>query len=94
MQQLLLYHGSGDVVIFPEIRRMKYTKDFSWGFYCTKSYEQACRWARRKYKSKVVNVYSYMEDSSLKILKSVEEDTSMIMILWRDQWPMIRFGIL
>ena len=69
MQQLLLYHGSGDVVIFPEIRRMKYTKDFSWGFYCTKSYEKACRWARRKYKSKVVNVYSYMEDSSLKILK-------------------------
>ena len=36
-----LYHGSGQIVEFPEIRKTKYTKDFSWGFYCTKSYEQA-----------------------------------------------------
>ena len=35
-----LYHGSGQIVEFPEIRKTRYTKDFSWGFYCTKSYEQ------------------------------------------------------
>ena len=48
MQQVLLYHGSGEMVMFPEIRKTRYTKDFSWGFYCTRSYGQACRWARRK----------------------------------------------
>ena len=26
-----LYHGSGQVVEFPEIRKTRYTKDFSWG---------------------------------------------------------------
>ncbi len=31
-----LYHGSGQIVEFPEIRKTRYTKDFSWGFYCTK----------------------------------------------------------
>lgn len=39
MDSLILYHGSGQIVEFPEIRKTKYTKDFSWGFYCTKSYE-------------------------------------------------------
>ena len=42
-----LYHGSGQIVEFPEVRTTRYTKDFSWGFYCTKSYEQAYRWAER-----------------------------------------------
>ena len=28
-----LYHASGEVVVFPEVRKSKYTKDFSWGFY-------------------------------------------------------------
>ena len=69
MQQVLLYHGSGEMVMFPEIRKTRYTKDFSWGFYCTRSYGQACRWARRKNKAGVVNIYSYIEDSTLKILK-------------------------
>ncbi len=69
MQQSLLYHGGGETVIFPEIRKTKYTKDFSWGFYCTKSYEQAYRWAKRKYQEGIVNVYSYTEDNTLKILK-------------------------
>jgi hypothetical protein len=65
----ILYHGSGEVVEFPEIRKTRYAKDFSWGFYCTQSYEQAYRWAERKNKNGVVNVYSYVEDPSLKILK-------------------------
>ena len=64
-----LYHGSGQKVEFPEIRKTKYTKDFSWGFYCTKSYEQAYRWAERKHENGVVNVYSYTENPELKIMK-------------------------
>ena len=69
MENVILYHGSGEVVEFPEIRKTKYTKDFSWGFYCTKSYEQAYRWAERRYEEGVVNVYSYNENSTLNILK-------------------------
>jgi len=64
-----LYHGSGIIVEFPEIRKTKYTKDFSWGFYCTKSYEQAYRWAERRHEDGIVNVYSYIENRELKILK-------------------------
>ena len=64
-----LYHGSGEKVEFPEIRKTKYTKDFSWGFYCTKSYEQACRWAERRHEDGIVNVYSYTENAELKILR-------------------------
>lgn len=29
MEDILLYHGSGEIVEFPEIRKTKYTKDFS-----------------------------------------------------------------
>lgn len=64
-----LYHGSGQIVEFPEIRKTKYTKDFSWGFYCTKSYEQAYRWAGRKHGQGIVNVYSYVENEKLNIKK-------------------------
>ena len=53
---------------FPEIRKTKYTKDFSWGFYCTKSFEQAYRWAERRHEEGIVNVYSYIPNSELKIL--------------------------
>lgn len=64
-----IYHGSGEIVEFPEIRKTKYTKDFSWGFYCTNSYEQAYRWAERKHNDGIVNVYEYVEDNALNIKK-------------------------
>lgn len=32
-----LYHASKQIVQYPEIRKTKYTKYFSWGFYCTNS---------------------------------------------------------
>lgn len=69
LKKRILYHGSSDTVEFPEIRKTRYTKDFSWGFYCTNSYEQAYRWAERKRRAGTVNVYSYVEDPSLKILR-------------------------
>lgn len=67
-----LYHGSGDIVEFPEIRKTRYTKDFSWGFYCTQSYEQAYRWAERRHAHGVVNVYVYHENPELRIKKFPE----------------------
>ncbi|HJB04439.1 MAG TPA: DUF3990 domain-containing protein [Candidatus Merdibacter merdigallinarum] len=63
-----LYHGSNTTVEFPEVRRTKYTKDFSWGFYCTNSYDQARKWASRN-RTGVVNVYAYTPDPSLRVLK-------------------------
>ena len=57
-RKIELYHGSGQIVEFPEIRKTRYTKDFSWGFYCTNSYEQAYRWATLKLCSgELVNIY-------------------------------------
>ena len=38
-----LYHASKEIVKYPEIRKAKYTKDFSWGFYCTNNMQQAVR---------------------------------------------------
>lgn len=69
MADIKLYHGSGEKVEFPEIRKTKYTKDFSWGFYCTKNYEQAYRWAERKHNCGMINVYCYTENPNLKIKK-------------------------
>jgi hypothetical protein len=68
MEKIILYHGSGEIVEFPEIRKTKYTKDFSWGFYCTKDYEQAYRWAERRHEAGIVNFYTYTRNSRLKIL--------------------------
>lgn len=63
-----LYHASSEIVEYPEVRIAKYTKDFSWGFYCTNHFEQAKRWALR-HKTKIVNVYEYHENKSLRIKK-------------------------
>lgn len=66
---MLLYHASKEKVEIPEIRITKFTKDFSWGFYCTNNYEQAVRWANRGLGEPVVNFYEYIPNTNLKILK-------------------------
>mgnify|MGYP000092005927 FL=1 len=72
MSEILLYHGSKEEVVYPEIRITRYTKDFSWGFYCTNSYQQAYRWADRRSADGLVNVYRYVENPDLKILRFPE----------------------
>ena len=64
-----LYHGGNEIIEFPEIRKTKYTKDFSWGFYCTNSYEQARKWAQRKFQAGIINVYNYAENNKLSVLR-------------------------
>ena len=66
---MILYHASKEVVEFPEIRKTKYTKDFSWGFYCTNNFEQALRWANRGEGEPIINFFSYEENEKLSILK-------------------------
>jgi hypothetical protein len=67
-----LYHASSDVVEYPEIRKGKYGKDFSWGFYCTDNYEQAKRWAKRNRIRPTINIYDYNINNNIKIFKFVE----------------------
>ena len=66
---MIIYHAGKQIIEYPEIRKTKYTKDFSWGFYCTNHYEQATRWAKRGVGAPIVNHYNYIENNDLKILK-------------------------
>lgn len=68
-KSIRIYHGSHEIVEFPEIRKSSYTKDFSWGFYCTGYLEQAERWAKRGNRPAIVNEYSYVPDHTLSILR-------------------------
>ena len=38
---MILYHGSKEVVKYPEIRKARFHKDFYFGFYCTQFPEKA-----------------------------------------------------
>ena len=69
---MILYHGSRDVVKSPEIRILRYSKDFYFGFYCTLMREQAKRWAVRFSGKGIVNEYEYVQGISLKMLNFPE----------------------
>lgn len=63
----MLYHGSKEIVEWPEIRIQKYNKDFYFGFYCTVYFEQAKRWATRFDRKGFLNEYVYTPNDSLNI---------------------------
>ena len=74
---MLIYHASKQIVELPEIRKTRFTKDFSWGFYCTNDFRQAVRWANRGEGPPYVNHYEFTDSGSLKILKfEVKHDGS------------------
>ena len=62
----IIYHGSYMNIEFPEIRKHRFTKDFSWGFYCTNIREQAEKWAS-KFNTPIVNVYDVRNLNTLNI---------------------------
>ena len=66
---MILYHGSKEIVRFPEVRKATFNKDFYFGFYCTVYKEQAKRWATRYGKKGYVNSYDYIPNPELKYLK-------------------------
>lgn len=68
----ILYHGSYTVVNYPELRLHKFTKDFSWGFYCTKNKNQAERFTKKYGDSRVISIYSLSNIDGLNI-KSFNE---------------------
>lgn len=69
MDKVIVYHGSTEIVRYPEIRITKFNKDFYFGFYCTIMKEQAKRWAMRFGKSGYVSCYEYTPNKDLKMLK-------------------------
>ena len=66
---MILYHGSKEIVEYPEIRRAVYNKDFYFGFYCTKYKKQAVRWATRYGEKGYLNKYEYIPNEKIKYLK-------------------------
>lgn len=72
--EILLYHGSKQIVEYPEIRIVKYNKDFCFGFYCTSYLKQAKRWTTRYTGKGYINGYVCNIDTSLRI-KQFEEMT-------------------
>ena len=62
---MILYHGSADIVEYPEVRKAKYNKDFYYGFYCTQYLNQAERWATRYGKKGYINKYEYIYNPDL-----------------------------
>lgn len=67
MGKILVYYGSKERAAEPKIRRTKYIKDFSWGFYCTTIKKQAEKWATRIAGKGYVNIFEYQEKEELKI---------------------------
>ena len=67
-----LYHASKERVQYPGIRKEKYTKDFSWGFYCTDNMQQTIRQANRKAGEQIINYYDYKPNDNMKILRFSE----------------------
>mgnify|MGYP004732802187 FL=1 len=64
MNDIIVYHGSTQIVEFPEIRIVKYNKDFYFGFYCTIMPEQTKRWATRF----IINEYLYRPNEKMRTL--------------------------
>lgn len=71
----IIYHGSYTNVKYPNIIVGKNTKDFGYGFYCTRLKEQAEKWVH-KYKTPVINSYSLdnIEDLKVKVFKEYNEE--------------------
>ena len=69
MDKNIVYHGSNVEVPFPRILQNGFYKDFGYGFYCTLFKKQAKRWAMTKKGESVVNLYEYVPNTDLNILK-------------------------
>ena len=66
---MLIYHGSLELVVQPEIRVPKHLLDYGSGFYATTSFEQAERWVKRRMKEGksnigYINVYELNEQKT------------------------------
>lgn len=77
MHTLTLYHGSSEMVIFPQLDRGKCNNDYGRGFYCTEHIELAKEWSCSKNNFGLVNMYKLKTDG-LKILDLEDERYSIL----------------
>jgi len=75
---MIIYHASKQIVQYPEVRKSPFTKDFSWGFYCTNLLNQAIRWANRGLGDPIINFYDYEPNEALKVKKFDELDDAWL----------------
>lgn len=85
---MAVYHGSKDIVRYPEIRTAKYNKDFYFGFYCTGILEQAKRWATRFTGNGKISEFIYTPDKNMRVLSFPEMTDE-----WLDFIAQCRAGI-
>ena len=76
---MIVYHGSTDVVRYPDVNHSYRSLDFGKGFYVTSVRKQAERWARRKAgilgKNKaIINIYQMHDNIKGFHLKCFGED--------------------
>ncbi len=68
---MLFLHGSNTLIERPSVIITKYPKDFGYGFYTTRIYEQAARWARNKANQKggfpCISKYEFLGSQGLKV---------------------------
>lgn len=65
---MILYHGSKQIVEYPEIRKAQFQEAFYFGFYCIRLPEQAKRRASRYGGKGYLNRYEYTPNDKLKYL--------------------------
>ena len=65
-KRLIFYNWNYEILEFPVISKSKFTKDFSWGFYCTTIKKQAENFAS-KFNTPIVNVYEIKNTNSLNV---------------------------
>lgn len=76
---MIVYHGSSEIVMRPDVQHSYRELDFGKGFYVTTNLEQAERWARRKadlmHKDQAyVNVYEMSNDTAKLRVKTFADD--------------------
>lgn len=76
---MVLWHGSNMAVESPKVVQTKYAKDFGWGFYTTRNFEQAKKWAYRKAAleggSPIISKYEFLPSNDLDKLEFYDTDS-------------------
>lgn len=77
MPELIIYHGSAEIVQSPEFGKGKKYNDYGQGFYCTQHLELAKEWAVNDGIDGYANRYSIQTDG-LKIMNLSSEEFSIL----------------
>lgn len=77
MDNLILYHGSSEIIEKPEYGKGKPYNDYGQGFYCTEHIELAKEWACTEDTNGFVNIYE-LDISALKVLNLSSDEFTIL----------------